>query len=97
MAQAKPMGAAYCLAQGTGLTVPMAQWPAPGSMLRGRDMGLGGGAMGAGTAQGVGLGLRGREQPVYSRGDAGAGQDLGLHGIQPVALTHAKLDFHSVV
>lgn len=33
----------------------------------------------------------------YIRWDASPRQDLGLHGVEPVALTHAELDLHSVV
>ena len=32
-----------------------------------------------------------------SRGNTGARQHLGLHGVQPLALAHAELDLHPVV
>lgn len=31
------------------------------------------------------------------RGDAGPGQNLGLHGVETFALAHAQLDLHPVV
>lgn len=34
---------------------------------------------------------------LYSRRDSGAGQDLGLHGVQPLALTDSQFDLHPVV
>lgn len=33
----------------------------------------------------------------YSRRDPSAGQHLGLHGVQPLALTDSQLDLHPVV